>query len=356
MVTRTPFLTLTGALLLAAFLLAATVLHCPRCPAQGPSIRFGSKVPAEVDALYERGLEYLVKTQDSSGSWEGYGNVGVTGICLMAFLASGEDPNYGKYAPQVRRSVRFLLAGQDDKTGYYGSSMYEHGFGLLALSEAYGVLDEAALWTGKEKPEDRIPIAKSIELGVALAVGSQKRSRLGGWRYSPDSTDSDTSVTGAVLMGLLAARNAGIEVPDECVDGALEYFQRSTGANGFVAYSGGLSSLGESMNRSAIATLVYAVGKKKDWEEYTNTTEHIVGKLEHNESSYPFYFRYYMAQALFQSDYESWEKWNALLIRKLTSLQADDGSFAGSHGNSYCTGMAMLALALNYRFLPIYER
>ena len=65
-----------------------------------------------------------------------------------------------------------------------------------------------------------------------------------------------------------------------------------------------------------------------------------------------WYFRYYMAQALFQGDYDSWQKWNAEKIRELKTLQRDDGSFGGN----YETGMSLLALALNYRFLPIYER
>ncbi|MFN7562591.1 MAG: squalene--hopene cyclase, partial [Prosthecobacter sp.] len=32
--------------------------------------------------------------------------------------------------------------------------------------------------------------------------------------------------------------------------------------------------------------------------------------------------------------------------------QGEDGSF----GDAYQTGMSLLAVALNYRFLPIYER
>jgi hypothetical protein len=65
------------------------------------------------------------------------------------------------------------------------------------------------------------------------------------------------------------------------------------------------------------------------------------------------YFRYYMAQALFQGDYEAWQKWNGALVRELQTAQHEDGSFSGG---AYGTGMSLLALALNYRFLPIYER
>jgi hypothetical protein len=37
-------------------------------------------------------------------------------------------------------------------------------------------------------------------------------------------------------------------------------------------------------------------------------------------------------------------------------VQRPDGSFQGSYGPGLCTSMSLLALALNYRFLPIYER
>ena len=72
----------------------------------------------------------------------------------------------------------------------------------------------------------------------------------------------------------------------------------------------------------------------------------------HESGNYAEYFRYYMAQALFQGDYADWQKWNGEKIRELRDLQHEDGSFGGN----YETGMSLLALALNYRFLPIYER
>jgi hypothetical protein len=123
-----------------------------------------------------------------------------------------------------------------------------------------------------------------------------------------------------------------------------------------VAYSGGVGGHGESMNRSAIATLVYAVGKRKDWPEFKATLEHITTRLDHQESGYPEYFRYYMAQALFQGDYDAWLKWKQENVLVLRDLQQDDGSFQSGHGNAYATAMSLLSLALDYRFLPIYER
>ncbi|HEY2342982.1 MAG TPA: squalene--hopene cyclase, partial [Chthoniobacteraceae bacterium] len=241
---------------------------------------------------------------------------------------------------------------QDEKTGYLPNSMYHHGFATLALSEAYGNVDESLLWEGQKPTRS---IAQTLDLAIRCAETAQKKNRWGGWRYSPDSTDADTSVTGAVLMGLMAARNAGMDVADETIHDAMEYMRRSTGKDGAVAYSGGFGAMGGSMNLSAVATLVGAVSRSKDTDQYKASLKRLTDSLDDpsNGNNFPEYFRYYMAQALFQGDYQAWQKWNAAVVRELHDAQHDDGSFASG---AYGTGMSLLALALNYRFLPIYER
>lgn len=345
-----------GRLWLGAALLVALLSPTSFAAAQTPAIRYGSKVPADVKLVYERGLRYLAQSQTEAGAWAGGDEHGITGLCLMAFLASGEDPNFGQYAAQIRKAVRSILRGQNARTGFVPNSMYHHGFAMLALAEAYGTVDESLLWDTQDALTERRSIGAALELAVRCAITSQKKNQWGGWRYSPDARDADTSVSGAVLMGLLAARNAGIEVPDESIDKALNYYRSSTSDNGMVAYSGGIGGFGESMNRSAVATLVVAVGKKKDWKEYAATLGHISQQLEYQDSGYPEYFRYYMAQALFQGDFDVWSKWNVENTRLLRDLQADDGSFTSNHGPGFGTAMSLLSLALNFRFLPIYER
>jgi hypothetical protein len=59
---------------------------------------------------------------------------------------------------------------------------------------------------------------------------------------------------------------------------------------------------------------------------------------------------------LFQGNIEAWEKWNKQLIRQLKATQQSDGGIPGQFGQSVGTSMSLLALALNYRLLPIYER
>jgi len=207
--------------------------------AQPPNARMGEVVPRDVREMYERGLQYLATTQSENGDWTGGGGEqgpGVTGLGLMVFLASGEDPNFGLYSNNVRRACRNIITQQNGSTGYFGGSMYHHGFGMLGLAEAYGAVDDRSLWP-EGKAKDQRSIGAALELAVRAAITSQKKNPLGAWRYSPDATDGDTSVSGAVLVGLLASRNAGIEVPDEVIDKAISYYTKMTATSGQVAYS-----------------------------------------------------------------------------------------------------------------------
>ncbi len=333
------------------------ILSAVPAVAQIPTSKFGEVVPRDVREMYDRGLQYLAKTQTANGDWQDNGGnqgPGTTGMALMVFLASGEDPNFGIYSNHVRKALRNIISSQDAITGYMGNSMYHHGFGMLALAEAYGAVDERNLWPEK-KPNQRT-IGQALELAVRSSLLSQKKNPLGAWRYSPDGTDADTSVSGAILVGLLAARNAGIEVPDEAVDKALGYYKSMTSTSGQIGYSGGFGGFDESLARISIGTLVHALARRKDLANYKASLGYLTQRLESPAQSYPEYTRYYQSQALFQGDVAAWEKWNKQLIRQLKQVQQADGSFPGQFGQSVGTSMSLLALALNYRFLPIYER
>lgn len=345
-------------LVIQATILVLLVLVTNRAHAQLPSVRHGEVVPRDVREMYDRGLQYLAAKQSKNGDWPGsHQGAGTTGMAMMAFLASGEDPNFGVYAGNLKRGLRSMIKSQDASTGFFGNSMYQHGFAMLGLSEAYGAVDDRQLWPAGGAKGQR-SIGEALELGVRAALTSQKSNPMGAWRYSPESNDADTSVSGAVLMGLLAARNAGIEVPDEAIDKAINYFTGMTSDTGQVGYSGGFGNgFGESPARTSIASLVYAIARRKDLPKYEGTLKNLTGKIEqHSADHYEQYADYYQAQALFQGDIEAWEKWNKLLVRRLKAKQTKDGSFPGQFGDEVSTQLSLLSLALNYRFLPIYER
>ncbi|MFM7290340.1 MAG: DUF6288 domain-containing protein [Planctomycetia bacterium] len=350
----------------ACLALAAIVATAGSAAAQQPLIRSGDPVPRDVRELYDAGCRFLAKAQDPSGVWkDNQQGPGVTGMALMVLLASGEDPNDGAYRTPVRRALRSIIASQDRASGFYGgtaqghSSMYHHGFAMLAVAEAYGVVDDRTLWTEEGGSGKGLSLGESLELAVKLAVTSARKNPRGAWRYSPDATDHDTSVSGAILMGLLGARNAGIEVPDETIDKAIKYFTAMTGPNGMVGY---MAPNGGSDATTSIGTLVMAIARRKDLPQFKKAADYLTQQnpAASQQSPYPNYTRYYRAQALFQADVDAWRLWNDQLVRQLKAQRQPDGSLAiqtGADGGQIAgMSLTLLSLAVNFRFLPIYER
>ena len=178
----------TRAALLVAIAVLVGAASARTAAAQLPELRHGAAVPKEVRDCYDRALEYLATTQGESGDWQqaGQQGPGITGLCLLALLASGEDPNFGPYSRHVRKALASIIQSQDARTGCIGpGNMYHHGFAMLALAEAYGAVDDRNLW--QDGGRDRLSIGQSLELAVHCAITSQDQNPFGGWRYSPNA-------------------------------------------------------------------------------------------------------------------------------------------------------------------------
>ena len=93
LITRSVMATVMATRLLIVFVtVTLLVIGTGVTRAQGPSIQYGDAVPAEVKQIYERGLDYLASEQQQDGSWSGgQQGSGITGMCLMAFLAHDAD-------------------------------------------------------------------------------------------------------------------------------------------------------------------------------------------------------------------------------------------------------------------------
>ena len=188
---------------------------------------------------------------------------------------------------------------------------------------------------------------------VALTLTAQKKNKTGGWRYSPESTDADSTVTGCQIVSLFAARNAGIPVPDEAFERGLKYMASCRDKKGAYGYTG---PAGPRVTLTAIGSLTLSLARLKTDPSFKDSLAYLKKNLNYRDSSYPFYFEYYMSQALFHADQEVWKEWNYKNMRYLGASQAPNGSWLSDHSAAYSTSAALLSLALNYRFLPIYEQ
>lgn len=333
--------------------------------AQDNDFRIGGAVPAELGNLFDRGADYLAESQLDNGSWKcqsqfGSNGTGVCSLCVLALLSTGDDPNFGEHAGSIRRGLEYLLSKQNQKSGMLGGNAYDFGFTMLCLAEAYGTIDEDQLFRGQPGNKKR-KVGTALELCVKAASTMKHKTELVGHAWNSTASNGgipDTSVGGSVLVGLLAARNAGVEVPDDVMNRAFKYFKKMTNKSGQVGYyQTRANNYGNSIARSSITALVLAIGKRKECEEYAATRKYLLSNLETSYNSHPLYGDYYQAQALFQLDYKAWQAWNRDRLSRAVATANDDGSIGRSAvGQPYATAMNMLTLALNFRFLPIYER
>jgi hypothetical protein len=303
------------------------------------------------DRSIEKGLKWLSGQQHDDGSFASgpfRGNVAVCALAGMAFMSGGSTPGRGPYGPQVNRCVDYLLANAQP-SGFISAGdashgpMYGHGFAAMFLAECYGM---------SPRPELRDKLAKAVK----IIVNSQNKE--GGWRYQAVRADADISVTVCEIMALRAARNAGLFVPNETIDRAVDYVKRSQNADGGFMYmiQGGESAFPRS---AAGVVALYSAGiyqgpeiaKGLDYLKQFIPAEGVTRR-----ESYYFYGHYYAVQAMWQAGGERWARWYPAIRDELIARQRDDGSWMSPKGNEYATAMACIILQIPNNYLPIFQR
>jgi len=310
-------------------------------PAQQLYTGSAGVIAADVDKIYLKGMQYLARTQSTEGNWpdEPRGTEpALTALAVVSLLAHGDDPNFGPYNTIDHRGLDYLVKHADPATGYIGPSMYNHGFATLALAESYGSVDDPRL-------------GPALQRAVRLIVSAQAGNSLHAWRYSPEAEDAATTVTGAQMVALLAARNAGITVPQPVIQNGLNFYLSCQTADGGIGY---ISPVAPNATRTAIACVVFALAKEKDSAAFKNAFNFL--KNAPPDVQYPQYFLYYVSQAYFHGSPQLWQSWNRNNITSLRATQAAEGNWDGQFGATFATAGSLLSLALNYRYLPIYER
>jgi len=205
----------------------------------------------ELILAVDRGLEYLRAQMNPDGSF-GRGrysrHVGIVSLCGIAMLADGNTPGRGRYGAEVEAVLEFVLAHASD-AGFFAAEtshgpMYGHGFATLFLGEIYGMT-----------PEDR-RVHEALTRAVDIIIGSQNEE--GGWRYNPVPHDADVSVTICQVMALRSARNAGIKVPKETIDRAVQYIRDCQNDDGGFRYMKIPGASAWPRTAAGVATLFYA--------------------------------------------------------------------------------------------------
>lgn len=319
-------------------------------------------VTEEADQAVQRGLKYLAAQQHGDGSWgtgQYVGNVAVTSLGAMSFLAGGHIPGRGAYGGAVSKALSFVLQQEMPRTpGYLAQSdhthgpMYGHGFGTLFLGEVYGMVNDPAL---------RDEVGKVLRRAVSVILRGQSLD--GGWRYSPGVNDSDISVTVCQMMALRSARNAGVDVPKSKVDKCVEYVRRSQDKkDGWFHYK--ISDQGggpQAFARTAAGlSALYSAGIYSG-DEINGALKFLMANKPRGfpgrPDMYYFYGHYYAAQAMWTAGGNHWSEWFPLIREDLISGQKhrSDGSWPDQCSH-YGTAMACLVLQVPNNYLPIMQK
>jgi hypothetical protein len=325
----------------------------------------GMITPKAEEAI-DRGLAFLSSHSSHDGSFGtgGYnGNVAVTSLAAMAFMAHGDMPNRGPNGRIITKALKYVLS-QENRDGIHPGflhnpnasphgPMYGHGFATLFLAEASGMVHEREL-------RDRLD--KKLHAAVKLILDGQNPD--GGWRYMPGSRDADISVTICQIMALRAARNAGISVPKNKVDKCVEYVKGCQDPfAGYFRYmkqgGGGGGAQGFARTAAGVCAL-YSAGIYKGQEielglNFLRRSRPMVGGFGRPDMHY-FYGHYYAVQAMWTAGGRFWSEWYPAIREELLSRQAPDGSWSDQICSHYATAMACIILQVPNNYLPILQK
>ncbi|MFZ5830176.1 MAG: prenyltransferase/squalene oxidase repeat-containing protein [Planctomycetota bacterium] len=190
----------------------------------------------KIEAAIDRGVAFLLKSQNSSGSWGAHNaarpyevyapipgsphafQAATTALAVAALIeVAGEDPEVRK---AIARAEAWMLENLPKLRRASPDVMYNvwgHSYSLLALSKLL-----------EYPPDDPERLERLREL-MQQQVGMLVRYEVvdGGWAYydfvaqtQKPSGSSISFTTATALIGLLHAQRAGIEVPQNVIDRA----------------------------------------------------------------------------------------------------------------------------------------
>jgi hypothetical protein len=312
----------------------------------GADFKYDVVVPIEprVEKAIGKAQAWLVARQQKNGGW---GNNAETALAVIALMVNGNTPGKGKYGVPIAKGVENLLATQRQDGLLVGrggpNGMYEHGLSMLALAEAYGMT---------HNPEIRDGLIRAVDLVVRV------QSTKGGWRYEPRPGEQDLSVTVTQVMGLRAAAEAGIYIPEVTIRQAIRYIEGGFHKEDatFNYYGDGRSKGTFACTGAGVVSMV-SVGRY-DSDKIPKAAETLLARgvdalKGYNHGASYWYGQYYCSAALYYAGGEAWKNYYSALTERV--LKNWEGAFF-RHGDVVANAFAVIALGTPHRYLPVYQR
>ncbi|QNN20716.1 hypothetical protein HED60_00015 [Planctomycetales bacterium ZRK34] len=319
----------------------------------------------------QSGVAYIIAQQDSEGAiTDRKTQTAMSSLAVLALAAAGHQPT--DKTPEgvaMRLALEFVLRDENQTDeGYFGrkdgSRMYGHGIITLMLSEMLGMsLDPA------QEKIIRNKLVKAVQLIVRAQRVHKGNNHQGGWRYMPDSKDSDLSVTVWQVMALRSAESAGIEVPQSAIHDAVEYLKRlycsdrdEHGKPKKAAAPFGYERNHHQAQAPAAGLLALQVCGLYEAPEVIGSADWHMEHPPESKMNFLFYQAYYYATGMHLRGGKYADRALAETQQLLLNLQRDDGSWLNNRGNEsqagavYSTSLAVIALSVDNYFLPIYQR
>jgi squalene cyclase len=280
----------------------------------------------------------------------------MTGMAGIALLAEGSTTTQGRFAPNIRAAVDFLVS-ISQRNGLIGEPFddkytYGHGYALLFLSQVLGEEEDL------ERREELIDV---ITRAVQFSGWSQTSS--GGWGYmsARDINDVDEGSTAVTqIQALRAARNAGIPVPREIIDRAVAYLHKVAidEGRGGIQYSLRIGGGGRPAITAASIVSLTDMGEYDDplIPNLLIFVDRHLGDVNNPSQGFWHYAHYYFAQVNYRRGGEVWENYRNRLFARLIREQNSDGSWRGNFGSLYVTASNLTILQLDNGTLPIFMR
>ncbi len=310
----------------------------------------------------EKGLEWLMATQNPDGSWTGKNKAAMTGFAVLAYLGRCETPLSEKYGESCLRGITWLVNLGMKTEGKLSTDLadkhwpYEHSIATYAICEATTFCNQLGI---------NVPNLSDVAQKSTEVILVNQHDRSGGWDYSYDTSGSrggDTSIAAWHIQAMKAAHHTGLEFKgmSRAKNAALDYMEKMQNKSGGFGYSSPKSPAGGGtyFTMTGGGVLGLQMWGKENSSAVRKGAKYILenSKFDYNSEDSNLYSHYYEAQAMMIRGGREWETYNAMFRDQLIGKQNENGSWKPNGGKGYeehyrnCLNILMLEVY--YRFLP----